>query len=351
MTSTPRKNSGSIRSFKLQEIAELVGGTVLGDPATAITGVSGIKEAVSGDITFLASPKYFAYLSQTAASAVITSKDVMPGEKPFVVTDNPSAAFTKVVQAFSAPLEAPVPGVHPTAVVHPSVKLGSGVSVGPHVVIEADAEIGDRSVLRAGVYVGRGSRIGRDSRLDPHVSVREDCSIGDRAIIHCGAVIGGDGFGYERLGEAYVKIPQLGDVRIDDDVEIGANACIDRGRFQSTWIKSGVKIDNLVQIAHNVVIGENSLIIAQVGIAGSTEIGSGVIIAGQAGLTGHIQVGDGAIVGGRAGVSKSVPAGSVVLGEPARPISETKRIVAATTRLPEIAKDVAEIKKKLQLPS
>lgn len=351
MTSTPRKNSGPVRSFKLQEIAELVGGTILGDRATEITGVSGIKEAVPGDITFIASPKYLAYLSQTAASAVITSKDVASGEKPFVVTDNPSAAFTKVVQAFSRPLQPEAPGVHATAVVHPLARLGSGVSVGPHVVIEAGVEIGNRTVLRAGVFVGRGTRIGDDCRLDPHVCVREDCVIGNRVIVHCGAIIGGDGFGYERIGETYVKIPQLGNVRIDDDVEIGANACIDRGRFQSTRIKSGVKIDNLVQIAHNVVIGENSIVVAQVGIAGSTEIGSGVIIAGQAGLTGHIRIGDGAVIGGRSGVSKSVPAGSVVLGEPARPISETKRIVAATTRLPELAKDMAEVKKKLQIPS
>ncbi|MCG3175314.1 MAG: UDP-3-O-acylglucosamine N-acyltransferase [Candidatus Omnitrophica bacterium] len=351
MTSTPRKNSGSVRSFRLEEIAALVGGTVLGDPGTAITGVSGIKEAVPGDITFLSSPKYLPYLSQTAASAVITSKDVTADAKPLVLTDNPSAAFTKVVQAFSEPVEPPQPGTHPTAVVHPTARLGQGVSIGPHAVIEAGAEIGERTVIGAGVYVGRQGRIGKDCRIDAHVCVRERCSIGDRVILHCGAVIGADGFGYERIGEAYVKIPQLGDVRIDDDVEIGANACVDRGRFQSTWIKSGAKIDNLVQIAHNVVIGEHAIIVAQVGISGSTELGKSVIIAGQAGLVGHITVGDGAIIGARSGVSKSVPDGAVVLGEPARPIAETKRIVALTARLPEIAKDVTELKKKLEPPA
>ncbi|MBI2095884.1 MAG: UDP-3-O-(3-hydroxymyristoyl)glucosamine N-acyltransferase [Candidatus Omnitrophica bacterium] len=347
MTPTPRRNSEKPKSLKLEEVAALVGGELVGDSGTAITGVAGIKEARSGDITFLANPKYLPYLEDTLASAVITHREVVSAKKALVRTDNPSGAFTKIASFFVPSLEPKPAGIHPTAVVAPGVRLGKDVFVGPHAVIEEGATVGDRTVIEAGVFIGRQCVLGNEVRIYPQVSVREKTEIGDRVIIHGGAVIGSDGFGYETAGGTHTKIPQIGSVRIDEDVEIGANVCIDRGRFQKTWIKKGTKIDNLVQIAHNVVIGENTLIVSQAGISGSTEVGKDVVIAGQAGLVGHLRIGDGCVVGAGAGVTKSFPEKSVILGSPARPIAEQKKILAVMARLPEFFKDLIAVKKKL----
>ncbi len=345
MTPTSRKNE--VRSLSLKNIAELVEGELLGDPHVTITGVAGIKEAKKGDITFVSNVKYLPFLHETEASAVIVSKDVPPNGKALVRTANPSVAFTKIIEHFK-PSRAVTPvGVHPTAVVGVGATLGAGAALGPHVVLGEGVTIGARTVLEAGTYIGAGSTIGSDVRIYPNVTVREETEIGDRVIVHSGAVIGSDGFGYETLGGAHAKIPHLGNVVIEDDVEIGANVCIDRGRFQSTRVKKGVKVDNLVQIAHNVVVGENTLLVSQCGISGSTELGKNVIVAGQAGIVGHLSLGDGVIVAAGAGVTKSVEAGMVVLGAPARPISEQKRLFALISRLPELFKEVAEMRKKL----
>ncbi len=349
MTPTLRKNSEPSKSIKLQEIAALVDGELVGDPAPLITGVAGIKEARPGDITFLANPKYVAHLDQTQASAVITSKEISFPGKTLIRTANPSLAFTKIISFFKPePLSRPA-GVHPTVVIGKNVTLGQGVSVGPHAVIEDHVSIGARSVIEAQVFIGRESVLGEDVHLYPQVTLREKTEIGHRVIIHSGTVIGSDGFGYETVENVHLKIPQVGTVCIEDDVEIGANVCIDRGRFQKTWVKKGSKIDNLVQIAHNVVIGENSLIVSQAGISGSSEIGKNAIIAGQAGLVGHIKLGDGVIVGAGAGVTKSFPDQSVILGSPAKPIAEQKKLFVFIARLPELFKDLGEIKKKLGL--
>lgn len=348
MIPTRRTGNEGPKRLNLKEIAELVGGELVGRPDVPITGVAGIKEAKTGDITFVSNAKYLPFLDETEASAVITSKDVSSSRLNLVRTANPSLAFTTVINYFK-PSQAPSPaGIHATAVIGAHVRLGSGVAIGPHVVIGDDAVIGDRTVIEANTFVGASSTIGADGRLYPNVTVREETRIGDRVIIHSGAVIGSDGFGYETLEGRHVKIPQTGFVEIGDDVEIGANVCIDRGRFQKTWIQSGVKIDNLVQVAHNVIVGENTLLISQCGISGSTEIGKNVIIAGQAGIVGHIQLGDGVIVGAGAGVTKSVPEKTIVLGQPAKPIQEQKRLIALINRLPELFKDFAEIKRKLK---
>ena len=347
MTPIPRRNSEKPRSLKLEEVAALVQGELVGDSSAAITGVAGIKEARSGDITFLSSSKYLPYLEETLASAVITHRDVVSHRKFLVRTDNPSKAFTKVASFFMPSLESRPAGIHPTAVVAAGARLGKDVFVGPHAVIEENTQVGDRTAIEAGVFIGRDCVIGREVRIYPQVSIREKTEIGDRVILHSGAVIGSDGFGYETVGGVHVKIPQIGSVCIEDDVEIGANVCIDRGRFQKTRIKKGTKIDNLVQIAHNVVVGENSLIISQAGISGSTEVGKDTVIAGQAGLVGHLQLGDGCVVGAGAGVTKSFPEKSVILGSPARPIAEQKKIFALIARLPELFKDLIEVKKKL----
>lgn len=348
MIPTQRKNSEkSSKSLELKKIAELVGGEVVGNADVSITGVAGINEARKGDITFLSNPKYLAFLDETQASAVITSREVVSQTKPLIRTSNPSQAFTKVIAYFMPPSASKGAGIHPTAVIDKSVALGKEVSVGPHVVIEKDCRIGDRSILEANSFIGFGSVIGCDVHVYPNVTIREETQMGDRVIIHSGTVIGSDGYGYETIDGQHIKIPQTGTVKIDEDVEIGSNVSVDRGRFDKTWIKKGTKIDNLVQVAHNVVIGEHCLIISQAGISGSTKLGNGVVIAGQAGLVGHIELGDGVIVGASAGVTKSFPAGTVIFGQPARPSSEQKKIIVLTAKLPELFRELAEIKKKL----
>ncbi len=346
----PRKNSEEqpFKSLNLKEIAELVGGELVGDPKIAITGVAGIKEAKEGEITFLSNVKYISFLEETRASAVIASKETVSKNKPLIRTSNPSLAFTQVLSVLRPFKAKKTAGIHPSAVIASDASLGEGVSIGPYVVIENGVSIGDRTVIEAHSFIGAGSRLGHDARLFPLVTIREETEIGDRVIIHSGSVIGSDGFGYETVDGNHIKIPQTGSVWIQDDVEIGANVCVDRGRFQKTVIKKGVKIDNLVQIAHNVVIGENSLIISQAGISGSSELGKNVIIAGQAGLVGHITLGDETVVGAGAGVTKSWPAKSIILGSPAKPLSEQKKLFAFISRLPELFKEFAELKKKVE---
>src|SRR3989338_8654026 len=308
----------------LKEIAELIDGEVIGNGSTVITGVSGIKEAGEGDITFVANPKYFPLIEKTGASAIITSRDVKSSPKPIIRTDNPSLAFAKVI-SFTAPGESKHPkGLHPTAILGKDVSLGSDVAIGPYVAVEDNVSIGDKAIIYAGCFIGHHTKIGSDTLIYANVSIRERITIGNRVIIHSGTVIGSDGFGFAAIEGLHHKIPQVGTVEIGDDVEICANVTIDRARFDKTIIGSGTKIDNLVQIAHNVVIGENSIIVAQAGISGSTNIGKGVTLAGQVGVVGHITIGDNAIVMAQAGVSKSVPAETTVWGYPAKPVDIAK---------------------------
>ena len=301
----------------LKEIAQAIEGEVSGDAGVVITGVSGIKEAGSGEITFLANPKYAPLLATTAASAIIISKDTAaPPAKNVIRCANPSLAFAKVIALMSPEATRHFKGIHPSAVIGKAVKLGKDAAIGPYVVIEDAAEIGDNAVIYPGSFIGRSAKLGNDALIYANVSIRERVAIGERVIIHSGTVIGSDGFGFVEVNGKHHKIPQVGTVEIGDDVEIGANVAIDRARFDKTIIGRGTKIDNLVQIAHNVVIGENCLIVAQVGISGSTVIGNNVILAGQAGLVGHITVGDNAIVTAQSGVSKSIPAGAMFSGYP-----------------------------------
>lgn len=333
--------------MRLKEIAELVDGELVGDASIVITGVAGIKEAKEGDITFLAHSRYLSFLEETAASAVITSKEISSAKKPLIRTPNPSQAFSKVVSSFIPPRFSQIAGIHPTAVVHESAVLGRAVSVGPYAVVEKGSRIGDRSILQAHAFIGEDCRIGSDTWIYPQVTLYPGTQVGNRVLIHGGAVIGSDGFGYDTVDGRHHKIPHVGFVLIEDDVEIGSNVSIDRGRFDKTWIKRGSKIDNLVQIGHNVVIGEDCLVVSQAGISGSTELGRSVVVAGQAGVVGHITLGDGAVVGAGTGVTKSVPPHTVVLGNPAKPMREGKRILALVSRLPELFKEVGEMKKKL----
>lgn len=332
----------------LAEIAKIIDGEVVGDSSVSIRGVSGIKEAKQGEIAFVANPKYFSLIEETSASAIITSRDVHKASKPIIRTESPSLAFAKVIALFT-PNEVKRPsGVHPTAVLGKDVRLGKDVAIQAYCVIEEGAEIGDETILYAGVYVGQHTKIGSNCILYPYVSIRERVNIGNRVVIHNGTVVGSDGFGFAKVRGMHHKIPQIGTVVIEDDVEIGANVTIDRARFDKTIIGRGTKIDNLVQIAHNVVIGEDSIVVAQTGISGSTVVGKNVTVAGQAGLVGHIKIGDNAVIAAQAGVTKSVLPNTCVSGYPAKPHHIAKRINAYVQKLPDLFKKVAEIEKRIE---
>ena len=336
-------------ALRLEEIAQITGADLQGDGDVLIENVAGIEEAGEGDISFLSNPKYRRFLESSEASALIVSRE-MAGEvpPPALVADNPYYCFLKVLELFhDASPEIPE-GVHGTAALGEEVILGEGIAIGPHVAVGACTRIGDRAVLHPGVQVGRNCTIGEDTVLYPNVTLYANTEIGNRVILHAGAVIGSDGFGFAPEGGQYHKIPQVGRVQIEDDVEIGANTTIDRAAMGTTLIGKGTKIDNLVQIAHNVVIGDHCGIAGQVGIAGSTRIGNRVAIGGQAGLAGHIEIGDGSRIGAQAGVTKSFPPGSEITGYPARDLREMKRIEASETRLPELIRIVREQGKRIE---
>ena len=261
------------------------------------------------------------------------------------MVEDPSLAFVEVVQLFLPPPVRHEPGIHPTAVVAAEAEIGEGVAIQPHAVIEPGVRVGDRTIIGAHAYLGHGVSIGSDCQLHSSVSVREHCRIGNRVLIHAGVVIGSDGFGFALVEGRHQKIPQVGIVQVDDDVEIGANTTIDRARFGRTWIQEGVKIDNLVQIAHNVVIGKHSLIVAQAGLAGSVTLGNYVTLAGQVGVAGHLRLGDGAIAAAQSGIGRNVEKGEVVWGSPALPMRQEKEIFACKKRLGELFKRVKRLEK------
>jgi len=331
----------------LKEIADLLGAEIIGDPNVTITGIAGIKEAKKGDITFISNSRYLHFINETKASAVIASQRIENLSKPIIKTNNPSLAFAKIVSLFHPAREISNKEVHPSAILGKDVKLGKDISIGPYVVIEDGVKIGDRCIIYSGVYIGYETTIGQNCVIYSNVSIREENSIGNRVIIHNGAVIGSDGFGYNSIKGLHYKIPQVGYVVIEDDVEIGANVTIDRARLDKTIIGRGTKIDNLVHIAHNVITGENCIIVAQVGISGSTTIGNNVTLAGQSGLSGHIKIGDNVIVGGQAGVTKSVSSNAFVSGYPARPHKQATVINAHIQRLPQLNKAVSGLKARL----
>ncbi len=332
----------------LAELAALVDGKIMGDPQLFIKGVAGIKEAKKDEITFLSNPRYSKDLAKTEAGAIIVSPDTETLTMAAIICDNPYLAFAKILGIFY-PQEQVIPeGVHASAVISPQAKIGARVAIGPYVVAEEGAVIGDGTIIYPGTYIGKGTRIGNSCLLYANVSIREKITIGNNVIVHPGAVIGSDGFGFVPAEGKNVKVPQTGTVIVEDDVEIGANACIARGTLGDTIIGSGTKIDSLVQIAHNVKIGRNCLIIAQVGISGSTTVEDNVTIAGQAGTVGHITIGKGSIVAGKAGVTKDVAPKEIVSGYPAQPHQLEKRMHAEVKKLPELSKKVRELEKKIE---
>lgn len=342
-----QQDLGCHKKLTLKEISEFIKGQIVGDEETVITGICGIKEAGPGDITFLANPKYSSLMDSTGASAIIVSNDIKVAPKPIIRTENPSLAFSKVVSLLFPQAIKHSKGIHPKAEISKTAKIGKDVGIGACAVVEDGARIGDKTIIYPGVYIGHNTKIGTGCLIYSNVSIRENITIGNNVIIHCGTVIGADGFGYATVSGVHHKIPQVGTVVIEDDVEIGANVTVDRARFGKTIIGRGTKIDNLVQIAHNVSIGENSIIVAQAGISGSTSLGKNVTLAGQAGLVGHINIGDNVIIGAQSGVSNSIPANSVILGSPALPINKTKRIFVCMAKLPELFKMVRLIQKKV----
>jgi UDP-3-O-[3-hydroxymyristoyl] glucosamine N-acyltransferase len=341
--------------MKLREIAARVGGTVTGDGEVEIVRLNAIEAAGPGELTFLANPKYAAALKTTAAAAVIAREAPAEYPRTFLIHPDPYFAFAQALRLFYPAAGSSLsPGVAATAAVHPTAVLGEGVHIGEHAVIGAESSIGAGAKIMSGAVIGSKCKIGNDSLIFPNVTIYDGCLIGERVAIHAGTVIGSDGFGYATNAGTHFKVLQVGNVRIEDDVEIGANCTIDRGAIGDTVIGQGCKIDNLCQIAHNVKLGKGCIIVAQVGIAGSTVFGDYVVAGGQVGFVGHINIGSGARFIAQSGVSKSLKGGMDYGGSPAREAREYREIEALIRRLPQkmqqlkkLAADIEEIWKRL----
>jgi UDP-3-O-[3-hydroxymyristoyl] glucosamine N-acyltransferase len=336
----------------LNELATFVGGTLKnGDPTLEITGFASLNEAVPGDLSFFYDTRYNDRLLKTKASAVLVPADhAEPSpQAAYIVVSDPSKSFELIVETYGfqpAPFEA---GVHPSAVIAESVKFDAAkVSVGPNAVIEAGVELADGVEIGAGCFVGRNARIGSGSKLFANSSVHAECILGSGVILHSSVVIGGDGFGYEFSQGRHRKVRQAGIVQIDNEVEIGAGTTVDRARFGRTWIGEGTKIDNLVQIGHNVVIGKHCIIVAGTAIAGSAIVGDYVVIAAQVGIAGHVTVGPQATLAARCGVTRDLPGGQTYLGFPAIPASDEKRRLASINRLPQLQARVKELEAQIK---
>ncbi len=332
------------------ELAARLGAVLEGDPARVLTGVADLRAAGAGQVSFAGNPKYLPAVAASRAEAVIVPQDaVIADPKPALLrVASADAAFAAACALFAPPPVVVPRGIHPQALVSPEAKIGPNVAVGAFAVVEAGAEIGDGTTLYPQTYVGHGVKLGRDCLLYPFASVRERCVLGDRVILHNGAVVGSDGFGYTVDAQGVrTKIPQTGIAVLEDDVEIGANTTIDRARFGETRVGRGTKVDNLVQIAHNCIIGEHTVLCAQSGMAGTTTVGKHVICAGQAGLAGHLAIGDGAVVGAQAGVTKDLPGGQMYLGAPAVPRLEFGKSLAHVAGIPKLKEQLKALEARL----
>ena len=333
-----------MKTLTASAVAEMIQGRIVGDADKVICGVSGVRNATADHISFVGSKKYQHQLETTAAGIVLINKDLENSPlngRTFIVCENVDLAFAKVLEFFAPEPVTYAPGIHPKASVDPTAKIGKNVHIGACAVVERDAEIGDNSVILPGAYIGVAAKVGSDCYIAPNAVIMFRCTVGNKCIIHSGVVIGADGFGFVPGPQGLVKVPQTGIVEIGNDVEIGANTTIDRARFGKTRIKDNVKIDNQVMVAHNVEVGESSILVAQCGIAGSAEIGRGVILAAKCGINGHITIGDGAQVAGTSGVIKNLPPGAIAIGSPA----ETQREFMARVMLP---KKVEKLQAKIE---
>ncbi len=336
--------------FTLKDIAAAVTGDLIGDGDIPINGIAGIQSAAEGKISFLTHGSYLRFVPECKASALIigtkTPRADVSAVKNLIIVDNPELAYITVAGMFQ---QRPVvrPGIHPTAQVNPGAVISARASIGAFACIEDNARIDDNVTIYPYVYIGQNVTVGQDSTIYPHVTIYRDTAIGRNVIIHANTVIAADGFGYAWDGSKHAKIPQIGSVVIEDDVEIGANTAIDRASLEKTVIGKGTKIDNLVQIAHNVTIGQNSIIVSQVGIAGSTRIGSNVVLAGKTGVRDHVTIGDRVMAGGGTGITKDVPAGSVIWGTPHMPHKEWIKLQVYMKKLPALFDRIKKIEKKL----
>lgn len=331
----------------IQEIAAIIGGAVLGDNKRVISNIRPIEEAGVDDLTFIANPKYYKMLETTRAAAILVPPGTVKPDKNLIVVADPYAAFGKLLAVFYPVDHGPI-GVHPAAYIEEGAWVSQEATVFPRAFVSSGARIEKGAVIYPGVFIGRNTSVGEDSILYANVSVYQNCIIGRRVILHSGVVIGADGFGFAAPGAGNAKIPQVGIVQIDDDVELGANTTVDRATLGKTWIQRNVKVDNLVQIAHNVVIGENSAIAAQTGISGSTKIGCSVIIGGQVGIVGHISIGDHAMIGASSGIHKDIPAGQVGGGRPFLPYKEWLKVESSKVKLPEMRAKLTQLIKQVE---
>jgi len=338
-------------SLSWQQVHELVGVPCEDQRVVSFTGISSLDEAGPDDISFLGNSRYQSKLPQTRAGAVLVPRGTWdaPEGCALIEVENPTAAFSKIINHFQAAARHFVPEISPGVHIADDVAIAPGsVMVGAGAVIESGARIGRGTIIGAGCVIGRNSVIGDDCLLHSNVTVREECILGDRVILQPGVVIGSDGYGYELVDGRHEKVPQVGIVEVEDDVEIGANTCIDRARFGRTLIGEGTKIDNLVQVAHNVKVGKHCLIVAQSGIAGSTRLGNYVTVAAQAGVVGHVEIGDQVVLATRAAAMKSLKNPGVYMGSPARPMAVEQKKMAAMPRVPKLLAEVRELKKKLE---
>ena len=339
------------KKFTSGEIANLVQGSLIGPENLIVNGVATLVQATPTQLSFLANDKYRGKVDASKAGVILVPANFSPSatnKRAWIQCKDPSDAFGLVTLQFSPPPIIPQHGKHPTAVVAESAKIGRAVHIGAHVVIRGHAEIGDHSIIEAGCYIGDETCIGKNCRLFPNVTIRERCILRNQITIHSGTVIGSDGFGYTPGDKGHKKIPQVGIVQIEDDVEIGANVTIDRARFDRTWIKKGVKIDNLVQIAHNVIIGEYAIIVSQTGISGSVDIGKNAVLAGQAGVPGHVTIGDGAVLMAKSGLLDDAPPGAFLMGIPAMPRKQFWKQTACLKKLPDLVGRVRTLEGELK---
>ncbi|MBN1437735.1 MAG: UDP-3-O-(3-hydroxymyristoyl)glucosamine N-acyltransferase [Sedimentisphaerales bacterium] len=335
--------------MKLAELAKHIDAAIESGADCAIDSVATLSEASERDVSFLSDKRYVADLANTKAAAVIVAEDFDAGEVtlPLLRVANVEHAVANVLRLFAPEPDLPAVGVHPSAVVASSAKLGANAAVGANVNIGEGVVVGDGTALRAGCVIGRDVVIGSNCVIHANVSIRQGCVLGDNIHIHDNTVIGADGFGYNLIDGKHCKITHIGIVKIENDVEIGANCCIDRAKFGQTLIGAGTKIDNLVQIAHNVQIGKNCILVAQAGIAGSSVLGNFVILAGQVGLGDHVNIGDGVQVGAQAGIHRDIAAGEKVVGSPALPVKTFFRQIKHISNLSEMARELKEIRSKI----
>jgi UDP-3-O-[3-hydroxymyristoyl] glucosamine N-acyltransferase len=338
----------SIHALSLSMIHRFLGGELIGPPDVVISGLSGLENAAAGDLAYLASDRFLAAARTSGAGALITSHHVPEVATPQLIVDNPAYAFARVAQQFFVPPYRSR-GIATDLVRGEHVSIGQDVSIWPRVTLGDRVVIGARVTLFPGVFIGDDSVVGDDSTLHPNVVVREGCSIGARVIIHSGTAIGSDGFGYVQHDGRHHKIPQLGGVTIEDDVELGANVTIDRATLGQTVVKRDTKIDNLVQIAHNVTVGEHNIIVAQVGIAGSTTLGKYVMVGGQAGLADHLNIGDHVMIAAKSGVTRSLEGNQIVSGAPVMPHAAFLKAQAIIPQLPELRQRVRELDERMQV--